>query len=137
MASRFDGHLGCPHANCIAGYVLPQGCPVAASLLFSGASTRMGLLGPGVVHPESLDFSGCSSGPKTSYFLLILVVLGPRRGRFSQVMHTSPGSFFSKEALFQSSGMQAPCCPDAALSHFQAAQKWSVSWPHYPSSAKR
>lgn len=49
-----DRYLGCPRADSITGYILPQGCPVAAGVTFSGALIRMGLMEPGVVHPESL-----------------------------------------------------------------------------------
>lgn len=49
-----DGYLGCPRADSITGYILPQGCSVAAGVTFSGALIRTGLVGPGVVHPESL-----------------------------------------------------------------------------------
>lgn len=49
-----DGYLGCPRADSITGNILPQGCPVAAGVTFSGALIRMGLLGPRVVYPESL-----------------------------------------------------------------------------------
>lgn len=69
---------------------------------------------------------------RANYFLLSRAVLGPRRGRFSQVMHTcppSPGPFFSAEALSPSSGVEASCCPEAALSLLWAAGEWSTSGP--------